>query len=157
MDTTTSPPEIVDLSPATTAVIRGDVAASELPGFFDRSFSTLPAVLAEQGVAVLGPAFALYHAAPGERVQLEVGFPTDRPVTPVGEVRAASLPGGPTARLVHHGSFDGLGASWERLMAWAAEQGHTPTRVFWEVYVTEPSPEMDPSELVTVLHRPVAG
>jgi len=157
MHTPTTEPELVDLSPATTAVVRATIPMSELRGFFDRAFSTLPAVLVEQGITALGPAFALYRSAPSDTVELEVGFPTDRPVVATGEVRASSLPGGPTAVLVHHGSFDDLGASWERLTAWTDQHGHTPGEVFWEVYATEPSPDMDPAELVTVLHRPVVG
>ena len=38
-------PELVDLDEATTAVSADVVAASDLPAFFDRSFTTLPARL----------------------------------------------------------------------------------------------------------------
>jgi effector-binding domain-containing protein len=65
---------------------------------------------------------------------------------------AGSLPGGQVARLVHHGSFDELGSSWARLGAWIGQRGLTPTDALWEVYVTEPSPDMDPADLRTALH-----
>jgi effector-binding domain-containing protein len=66
-------------------------------------------------------------------------------------VQAGTLPGGRVARVEHHGSFDALGASWERLATWMNREGHTPSDTFWEVYVTEPSPDMDPADLVTEL------
>ena len=148
-------PELVDLDEATTAVIADVVAASDLPAFFDRSFTTLPAVLAAQGVTPVGPAFALHRRPMADTADLEVGFPTDRPVTAEGDVRPGSLPAGRAARLVHHGAFDGLPGAWERLAAWIADQGLSPGQRMWEVYVTEPSPDMDPADLRTELVWPL--
>jgi effector-binding domain-containing protein len=153
MTTPTPPePELVDAPAATTAVITGVVEVADLAGFYDRSFSQLATVLGQQGVAVVGPAFGLYHGPPSETADLEVGFATDRSVEPEGEVRAGSLPGGRVARTVHHGSYDELGASWERLGSWIAARDLTPGAVLWEVYVTEPSPDMDPADLRTELN-----
>ena len=149
-------PDLVDLTPATTAVIAGVVPMAEIADFFDRSFGALAPAIAAQDVAVLGPAFARYHGQPTYTVDLEVGFPTDRPVTTDGDVHASDLPGGRVATLVHHGAFDQLGESWGRLAAWIAEQGHVPTADIWEVYVTEPSPDMDPADLVTELYWSLA-
>jgi effector-binding domain-containing protein len=149
-------PEVVELAPTPTAVIAGVVAMAELPAFFDQAFSTLPGVLADQGVAITGAAFARYHGMPSETVDLEVGFPTAGPIAASGDVRPGTLPGGSVARLVHHGSFDGLGGSWARLGGWIATEGHTPGSDIWEVYVTEPSPDMDPADLRTELNWPLA-
>lgn len=148
-------PELVDVPPATTAVICGTVAMGELADFFDRSFSRLAPAIAGQGVSIAGPAFALYHGQPGATADLEVGFATDRAVRTDGDVRAGSLPGGPVARLVHRGAYDRLGESWGRLRAWIEAHGLTPGHDLWEVYVTEPSPEMDPADLRTELNWPL--
>jgi effector-binding domain-containing protein len=144
-------PAIVEVEPVITAVVRGTVPVAELAGFFDRSFSTLPQVVASQGAAIAGPAVARYDGPPTDVARLEVGFPTATPVRAEGEVEPSTLPGGRVARVEHHGSYEELGAAWEALAAWIAEQGQTPGAVLWEVYVTQPSPEMDPAELVTEL------
>ena len=151
-----STPEVVDVEGATTAVIRGVVPIGELVGFFDRSFSTLAAVTASQKVGVTGPAFALYHEAPEATADLEVGFPTAQPVAPADTVEVGSLPAGPAARLIHRGSYDELGSSWERLARWMGDEGLEPGPMFWEIYVTEPSPDMDPADLRTELVWPLA-
>lgn len=151
----TEQPHLTNLAPATTAVVREVVAMAELPAFYDRAFAELPQAIAAQGVGIVGPAFGFYHGIPGETVDLETGLPTDRAVETDGAVHAGALPGGRMARLVHAGSFDGLGAAWERLGAWIGEQGLTPGNEFWEVYLTEPSPEMDPRDLRTELNWPV--
>lgn len=150
MDTTE--PGLVDLTETPTAVIHGVIPMSEMVGFFDRSFSELVEVLARQGVAPSGAGFACYAGPPGETVDLEVGFPVHGVVSAERQVRAGTLPAGTVARLVHVGAFDGLGESWARLGEWIGAQGLTPGDDLWEVYVTEPRPDMDPSELRTELY-----
>jgi effector-binding domain-containing protein len=144
-------PELADLNETATGVIRGVVPMAEMPGFFDRSFAELALVLDRQGIAPTGPAFARYAGPPGETAHLEVGFPVQDSVVPEGRVHPGLLPAGPVARLVHVGGYDHLGEGWARLGAWIAEQGLAPGADLWEVYVTEPSPDMDPAELRTEL------
>ncbi|WP_236791309.1 GyrI-like domain-containing protein [Amycolatopsis sp. GM8] len=148
-------PELVNLAPSTTAVVRGEVPIAGLRDFFDVSFGALGKTLAAQGVTMLGPAFGLYRGASGETLDLEVGFATDRVVQPEGDVVAGTLPGGAVARLTHSGSFDGLQAGWQRLETWIREQGLSPQALRWESYVTKPAPDMDPRDLRTELCWPV--
>jgi effector-binding domain-containing protein len=144
-------PELADLNQTTTAMTHGVVPMAEIAAFFDRSFSELATVLDRQGIAPTGPAYARYAGPPGETADLEVGFPVHDSVAPEGQVHPSSLPAGPVARLVHAGGYDQLGEAWGRLGAWIAGQGLTPGADLWEVYVTEPSPDMDPADLRTEL------
>ena len=150
-------PTLVDVAATTTAVIGAVVTQQELVNFFDRSFSRVATVLSDQDIAIESPAFARYHRPPAESVDLEVGFVTARAVRPDGDVRAGSLPGGRVARLVHQGGYDQLGASWGCLLSWIDAQGVTPGRDLWEVYVTEPSPHIDPATLRTELNWSIEG
>jgi len=145
-------PEIVDVPEQPTAVIRGEVPTAELTAFFDRAFAALAPAIARQGAAPAGAAFARYDGAPAEVARLEVGFPVDRPIAADGEVVPAALPAARVARAVHVGSYDGLGSSWGALAAWIADQGAQPTDDLWEVYVTQPSPDVDPAGLRTELY-----
>ena len=145
-------PELVTVEPATTAVVRGTVSLTAIRDFFDRSFTELGEAMGAQGVEATGPAFGLYRGMPDETLNLEVGFPTDRAVEPHGSAEAGELPGGRVARVVHAGSFEGLAEAWQRLGGWIAGQGLTPSETYWEFYVTEPSPDMDPAELRTELN-----
>lgn len=149
-------PELVEIEEATTAVVADVVELTEMAAFFDRSFSTLQEVLAAQAITPVGPAFARHARPVTDSADLEVGFPTDEAVAAERGVRPGSLPGGQVARHVHHGSFDGLPGAWQHLEAWIAEQGLTPGDAMWEVYVTEPSPDMDPADLRTELNWTVA-
>ncbi len=151
-DTNRTQPDVIEMKEASTAVIHGVVAMADMPGFFDRSFSELATVLDEQGLVPAGPAFARYAGPPGETADVEVGFRVQGTVSPKGRVRPGSLPAGRVARVVHVGSYDGLGTTWGSLGAWIAGEGLTAGEDLWEVYVTEPHPEMDPADLRTELY-----
>ncbi|MBF6352430.1 GyrI-like domain-containing protein [Nocardia flavorosea] len=149
-------PRLLEVAETTLAVVHGLVSPAMIRDFFDTSFTRLATVLANQDVSISGPALACYGATSEQTMQIAVGFPVDRQIVPEDEVVADRLPAGPTARLVHHGSFDELGASWDRLYSWITDRGLTPGDNRWEVYVTEPNPQMDPADLRTELNWPVA-
>ena len=145
-------PRIVEVDEVTTASIRDTVAMADIRNFFDGSIGTLGTVLADQSVTPTGAPFGLYRGQPTDTVDIEVGFPTDRPIDPDRGVSAGTLPAGRVARMIHQGSFDTLGDSWQRLMGWIIGQGELPGPMFWEVYLTEPTPDMDPAALSTALN-----
>lgn len=149
-------PRIITLEPVVTAVIRETVVMAEAHVFFDRAFQVLPGVLGAQEIAPTGAAFARYYGAPGETADIEVGFPTAAVIVADDGVVPGQLPGGRTATTVHRGSFDGLGDAWRALHAWIESQGESAADEMWEIYVTEPSPDMDPADLITELYWPIA-
>jgi effector-binding domain-containing protein len=149
-------PELVEMPRRTTAVIKGEVPMEQLPEFFDRSFGRLSATLAAQGIEPRSAALALYRGAPTDVARLEVGFVTEDPVEVDDDVVPGRLPRGRVARTVHQGSYEGLGQAWDRLATWVADQGLTAGEVMWEVYLIEPSPDMDPAELLTELNLTLA-
>lgn len=148
----TPQPQVTTIPEADTAVVRGVVPTSELPSFFDRSFSALGAAMPQLGARPSGPAFAYYLRPPEVTSELEVGFPVDGPVQGGGDVVPSRLPGGRVATVVHQGGYDGLGDSWRRLQEWVAQQGLSPAPGFWEVYLTEPTPDGDPAANRTALY-----
>lgn len=156
-ETTEDGIELVEVERRPTAVVRGTIPMGELPAFFDSAFEQLTTVLAQQELAVSAPAFALYHGAPTEVARLEVGFPLDSEVTPTGDVEASHLPASKVARTIHRGSFEQLGDTWGRLGAWIGDHDLEPAESMWEVYLTEPSPDMDPADLRTELNWPVSS
>lgn len=139
-----------------TAVVREVVPTAELAGFFDRSFGALADTISAQQVAICSPALARYYGSSDEAADLEVGFATTSAIRPAGDVVASALPGGRVARLVHVGAFDGPAASWTRLQSWIDARALTPGSARWEVYVTKPSPDLDPRDLRTELNWLVA-
>lgn len=151
-------PEIVEFPGATTMVVpaRGLPPDGLMP-FFDESFTALGSLASKQHVEVTGPAFARYYGPMGTAVDLEVGFPVAEAVPAEGTIEQGELPATTVARVVHPGAFDGLSSAWDALFSWVEDQGlrARPEDGLWEVYLTEPSPDMDPADLRTELNLPV--
>ena len=133
-----------------------DVAPEGMPAIFDETFTALVPALAEQGIEIAGPAFSLHPRQPGATMTFDVGFPVAEPLD--GELEAggitfypSSLPAGRIATISHLGGYDGLAQAWGAFMEQVARDGHEPRLPFWEVYVSEPGPDVDPATLRTDL------
>ncbi|WP_231686522.1 GyrI-like domain-containing protein [Corynebacterium deserti] len=130
----------------------------DMSSAFDGTYRVLFPNLAQRGITPTGPGFALYTDVPSDTVSFEVGIPVDKPLesditTDSGLVLKNSvIPGGKIARISHIGSFDGLSDSWPAFVEAVAVGGNELDMPFWEVYVTEPSPDMDPATLQTDLY-----
>lgn len=148
-------PEIVDTARVEAAAVRSTIPMTEITGFFDRSFAMLAAVLAEQGRTPSGPAYARYFGIPGDTVDVEVGMPVAEPVRRSGDVYPTALPAARVAHVVHEGSYERLSDSWRGLWEWIVAGGHEAADEMWEIYTTEPSPDVDPTTLRTDLRWPL--
>ncbi|MGM7667110.1 GyrI-like domain-containing protein [Microbacterium sp. A93] len=124
---------------------------------FDSTFTALFPALSAQGIQPVGPGFSLHTRMPTDTVDMEIGIPVDRALAEsVTEgagvtLRASRLPAGRVAIISHLGSYDGLGEAWGAFLQAVAEAGHQPALPFWEIYVTEPSPEADAASMRTDL------
>ena len=141
----------------TAVVKKKDFPMYEMSSLMDGTFSHLAEALAEVGIAPIGPAVALHHRMPVDTADLEVGFPIDKPLTetltlPSGyEVVGSVLPGGRVGVVSHVGSYGGLAETWGAFTEDIGLSGEQMMYPFWEMYVTVPTPEVDPSTLRTDL------
>lgn len=141
----------------TVVVKRTDYPLSEMASLFDSTFSALVPALAERGITPTGAAFSLHTRMPSATADLEVGLPVSAPLgapVTVGEITLedSELPAGTVAHTSHVGGYDGLGEAWGSFMQEIAASGRAPAFPFWEVYTTEPRPDMDPATLQTDLY-----
>lgn len=150
--------EVIEAPSVPSVVVRAaDVPMSGIRELFDSAFTALFPALAERGIQPAGPPYSLYHRMPSDTIDLEIGIPVASPldgevVTPSGVVLVpSSLPAGRVARTTHLGSYEGLADAWSAFMGALAERGEAPGLPFWEVYVTEPTPDGDPAALRTDL------
>lgn len=155
--------EFFEASEVPTVVVRRtDYPLSEMATLFDSTFGALFPALAEAGIQPAGIPFSLHTRMPTDTVDIEVGIPVSSALpAPLerGDVllEPSTQPAGTAARTAHIGGYEGLGDAWGAFMGGIVAAGKAPAFPFWEVYVTEPSPDMDPATLRTDLVTLVTG
>lgn len=117
-------------------------------------FERLVGSLAAAGMSMTEPAIAWYDAN-GERVRLAAAFPTTAESTSaegveIGELRAAER----ALTVVHRGSMETIGATWQALAQQVEARGLQPLLPCREVYLE--TPQDNPDSWVTELQQPVA-
>ena len=147
-------PHLVTKHPQECAVVRETVPMSALTEFFGRAFAAAMAAAAAQGRHIVGPPFGVYFGMPTDTVDVAAGFPVDAPIAAADGVTPYRLPGGDAVELLHHGPYDAMSESYDRLLAWMGEHELTAAQVMWESYLNEPQAE-HPQATRTLLTWPV--
>ncbi len=148
-------PQITQTTEQRTAVIHLTVPREEIQNVMGPGISEVMTVIAAQGIAPTGPWFTHHLRMDPAIFDFEVGVPVDAPVAPVGRVKPGQLPAARVARTVYHGPYEGLGAAWGEFEAWITTHGHTMASDLWEVYLTDPASNPDPSTWRTEFNRPL--
>jgi effector-binding domain-containing protein len=148
-------PFITRTDPVQAAVIRLDIPRAEIVHVMGPGMQELIATTSAQGIGPAGRCYSYHVRMLPERFDFEIGVPVSAPVTPAGRVRPGALPAARVARAVLHGPFDGLPAAWGQLMAWIEVQGLHKAPGLWEVYLSGPDLDPDPSTWRTELNQPL--
>lgn len=160
--------EIVELEAQPTAAVRiqQPMAELDLASAFDRYMPAVMARVQEAGSQIAGPPYGRYHRFGPDEVDVEIGFPVATvpdglpPLTSsaTGDIGLSELPGGPVARTVHRGPYDGLGQTYDALHEWIhAQPGYDDGAGPWESYVDDPSQVSDPAQMRTEVIWPLVA
>ena len=127
-----------------TAVVRGEMVATELPGWLKEAYRGVGEYLSRTHVNPSGPPFARYTLL-DEVVAVEAGFPVPFEVAGEASVEPSTLPDGPAAVTTRMGRYEDLAIAYRAVHRWLDEHGLVPAGPHWEVYFTDPFAEPDPS------------
>jgi effector-binding domain-containing protein len=148
--------QVKELQPQPGIAIRETVANAEIPAKMAEMFAELGRYIGMNAVPAIGPPFAYYHSWNEKETVVEVGFPVAPGGKGEGRIRPMTLPGGKVVVGLHIGPYDKLVESYQAMTAWMKSQGHVPAGFMWEVYLSDPMIEKDPSKLMTQMCWPLA-
>jgi effector-binding domain-containing protein len=138
-----------------TAVVHVHCRPEAISATMGDSFGRVFAAIGKAGVPPAGPVFARYFDFGDDDVDFECGAAVEAPFPGDGEVQAGELGGGEAAVGMHTGPYDSLHETYRAMQAWIADQGRSPSKVMWEVYLSDPEHEPDPSKWQTEVYWPV--
>jgi effector-binding domain-containing protein len=137
--------QVVDNPTRPTAIVHAQIKSTQLPAFDSHALRRVLAAMEAQGTTPGGEPFAYNHGVADGTVDIEAGFPILGMFQPSGDVVPGELPGGRTVTGVHLGPYETLSRTYAEMSAWATANGMKPTGSMWEVYLTDPEREPDPT------------
>jgi effector-binding domain-containing protein len=114
-------------------------AGYRFKGRYDEIGTALRKVTRAAGRHIAGKAMSLYYDSDyRERdADIEGGFPVSRQILGDG-INCRMIPGSQTAVIIHRGSYETIGSSYEKLLAFIKEQKLTPLIPTREIYLEGP-------------------
>lgn len=119
------------------------------------SFGRLMQYCGEQNVEIAGPPFSIWYEWEGDIMVFDCALPVSEPLKPVKGIKPITTYSGKVVTVEHHGPYETTQYSWEKLGKYIAENNMETNGDPWEVYITDPGQEPDPSKWVTKLYWPV--
>src|SRR5690606_18271880 len=126
-----------------TAVMRGEMPASEAPRWLANCYRRVLEYLRSVGVDPAGPPFARFTFL-GEDMVVEAGFPCRREIDGDGRVLPSELPAGRAAITSHFGRYEDLENAYRAMRSWLRARGYSEKGPHWEVYFSDPQADPDP-------------
>ena len=121
------------------------------------AYREIAAFMALHRIERAGQPMAITRFGENDRYELEAAIPAVlRDSEPSGRVRAGRSPAGRALRVTHHGPYQDLPRSYDKLAAWTAAHGIVAGPVSWEHYIANPG-ETLPADLITHIYVRVAN
>jgi effector-binding domain-containing protein len=139
-----------------TAVIHRHCRPEAISATMGEAFAAIFAFVQRAGATATGPVFSRYFEFGADAIDFESGVAVAAPIAGDGEVQPGELGGGEAVVGIHVGPYDTLHETYGAMQAWMADQGRAPSSVMWEVYLTDPDEEPDPSKWQTEIYWPVS-
>ena len=143
------------------------VATWRTPTTYEQVFTHIPegfgrvmAYLGEQQVHPVGAPFTVFHQAPDGDSEGDIAMAV--PISSVSAVGDSDefqivideIPAGPTASIMHKGSYANMGESYATVVSWIAEHGHTIVGPARETYFNSPA-DVSEADLLTEISFPI--
>lgn len=113
--------------------------------------------MSSNGISVASPPMAITRAWEEEGYQFDAAIPVDRiPLELSGAIRSGKSPSGSAVRAVHHGGYDEMMPTYEKLAAYMSAHGLETGEVSWEHYISDPA-KTAPQEMLTHVYIMLEG
>lgn len=103
------------------------------------AYAEISAFMNANSIKMTGQPMAITRAWQEGGYQFDAAIPVDFiPAQLTGNINSGRSPAGPAVRAVHHGAYDQMMPTYEKLAAYMSAHGLSQGTVSWEHYVTNP-------------------
>lgn len=103
------------------------------------AYAEISAFMQQAGISMAGQPMAITRVWEEGNYQFDAAIPVDFiPAELSGNIHSGLSPSGPGVRAVHHGAYDQMMPTYEKLAAYMSAHGLSQGEVSWEHYVSDP-------------------
>ncbi len=136
--------------------VRVEANMQQMSDAMSSSFGKLMEYIEKAGTEMAGMPFAIwYQYEDTTKFVFECAIPVTSKVKGEGDIRFFSTYAGKVVTANHWGDYSTTGNSWGKIMKYLDEKQLQPNGDPYEVYITDPTTEPDPSRWLTELYFPV--
>lgn len=135
--------------------IRSKCTVDEMGEEMGKSFGRIMEFISANGAQMTGPPFAIWHERENEVMEFDNAIPIDKNIKGTKEILPIKTYQGKVAHVSHTGDYMTTYHSWTALETYIKENNLETNGIPYEVYITDPQSEPDPSKWITELYWPV--
>jgi len=105
----------------------------------EAAYAEISVFMHHVGIKMTGQPMAITRAWEEGSYQFDAAIPVDFiPAELTGNIHSGQSPAGPAVRAVHHGAYDQMMPTYEKLAAYMSAHGLNHGKVSWEHYISNP-------------------
>lgn len=152
---TTGEISVKDIQSMYAMTYRTKCTMEEIADVMGPAFGEIMHVIATNGGQVAGAPFSIWYEWEDEIMEFDNAIPVDKSIKGTDRVIPIKTYQGKTAFVSHMGEYSSTHYSWGSLENYIKENGLETNGSPYEVYITDPETEPDPSKWITELYWPI--
>jgi effector-binding domain-containing protein len=116
------------------------------------AYGEISVLMNTAGINMTGQPMAITRAWEEGSYQFDAAIPVDSvPEKLTGNIKSGLSPAGPAVRAVHHGGYDQMMPTYEKLAAYMSAHGLSHGKISWEHYISDPA-NTAPQDMITHIY-----
>ena len=114
--------------------------SADIAAVMARAYAEISTFMKREGIKMAGQPMAITRLWEEGGYRFDAAIPVDYvPPQLSGNVQSGMSPAGMAVRAIHHGSYDQMMPTYEKLAAYMSAHGLSEGRVSWEHYISDPA------------------
>lgn len=145
--------EFMTIEAQPTLIIKDSAMADMIGIKMAGMIGKLMGYITAKNIPMAGPPFSMYYSWEEDKpFVFDAGVPIQETVEGAGEIIASEIAAGEVVFAPYYGPYEGTGTVHEKIQQYLAAKGIDWVDYPWEVYMTDPQMEPDPSKWLTLVY-----